>query len=181
MRIGPEVSRRTRWHGPAMVLLLGLCAAAAADDAPAPSLALARTLQLSHTLLLGVDAAWRNGVKDGKVSAAQLDCVEHIDQDTFTPIYGKAIENVLSGDEITAANAFFSSSAGQTVIRMAFAQVRSGTAAAPVFSDQEAAEVRQFYATSAGRKLGVEKVLQSAQVMELLRPVVVPVLTRCKS
>lgn len=177
----------------APALLLGTAAFGAsppASPAPAPApgataVHVVHLMQLDTGAMLGVKASVREGAKRGKVAADELQCMEKLSPAELTDVLAGVVSSALSPAEIADTDAFYSTPVGRKSVQIGVDQLRqkfgdTTVGAIPPFTAEDEAATRKFSATPAGRKIFVDKVLQTGPAMDLLRGRIVSLMVTCK-
>jgi hypothetical protein len=187
-----------------VAFLLLLCAGSTIvfpeNAAPTDAAELDHVMQLDRATLLGFQASVHDAVKRGKTTQKQYECIRQFQPSVFTEIYVRGISQMLSPEEIRVAVAFYRSPTGSKSILQGFAELkhRIGTSvplseisaaftaaddkaieAAPELNETDNKAVQAFSETSAGKKLLLEHILQSAPITAQIKEKIVSLLPTC--
>jgi hypothetical protein len=149
-----------------MLVLLFVCSQALAKgDRSWPSTTAA---MLSKPALVGMQLSANRAYRQGKLPAPVTDCLGDLGELSFADVYEAILIASLTAHEIEAADGFFATNVGANYAKHGLLQVYAAVGEPlpeplPEFSDDEYRELQRFAATSAGRKLMVDKVLDAAQ------------------
>jgi hypothetical protein len=180
-------SRRTFVSGVAALaagvsLLFAPFASAQAQSGAADRLV--ATMHLDDVTLLGLQLGLQRGLREGKVSAKTLECVNQLDGTTFAPVFVQAAAANLSAQEIASATAFFESAPGRKYIKSGIFQLYQAIGIAapdpePSFSDADSQAIAAFSRSSAGDKLLVKRILDSPETRQAVGARVQQLLNGC--
>jgi hypothetical protein len=166
------------------LLLPGSAVFGAAPPAPATAVHVVQLMQLDTGALLGVKASVRDGARQGKVPPDQLQCMERLSPADLTEVLTGIVSSTLSASEIAETDAFYSTAVGRKSVQIGVDQLRQKFGDATVgpiqpFTAEDEAATRKFSETPAGKKLFVDKVLQTGPAMGALRARILSLMVAC--
>lgn len=129
---------------------------------------LVETMRIDEVTLLGLRLGLQRGAREGSVSAKALDCVKKLDRTTFAPVYVQVVAANLTAPEMASSAAFFESAPGRKYIESGIFQLYQAVAIAapdpePILSDADLQAITAFSHTSAGKKLLVDRILDTPE------------------
>jgi hypothetical protein len=165
-------------------VLLAAAAVAGETAASGDARALVITMGLERSALLGMRLAIEDGAKTGKANPALQECAGKLDSSALVEVLAGELQAVLSSSEITSAQAFYASPAGQKSIDAGLQQLyqlagRQPPGAVLTFTSAEARESDAFSKTAAGEKLIVRQVLGTPRVTNAIQNVIEKLLSAC--
>lgn len=176
-----------------IVLVAGASAIDAAQAAEATTgiatsleqeaVALVQAMRMEPSTRQALEAKSEIAIKQGQANPAERECIKKMDLAFVNEIYATVFTKTLTREEIQQATKFFSSSAGQAYLQYALdEQFRQGGLSAPQteMSDETTAKVLEFSATSAGDKLMMKQVHDTAEAQKEVVTKLVPGLLKCK-
>ena len=145
---------------------------------------LAQSMQLRESTKLGAEVSLQKAVEEGRISQQELDCTKAANLDFALDAYSAAIAAALSSSELKQANAFFSSPAGRGFGHYSRSlELRQRGIPNPdpklELTPVETAAATKFLATSAGKKLIEDRVLETPQLKASLAQGFVALKAQC--
>lgn len=126
--------------------------------------------------------SWKQ-VQEGTLSPALLTCVESLEVSSFTAVFDEILAGQLDQNELATATIFFTSDIGKKTERFSRVKMYSDVGAAlpelfPTYTEAEYKEMDDFKKSSVGKKLLIDKILDSdiaqekfsARMVELTKP-----------
>lgn len=136
--------------------------------------------------LIGMQLSVRKAASQGKAPDSMVTCVDHLPSDSFVSVFHALMEQSLSSEEISSAEHFFLSEIGRKYTKHGVSQLYAAVGEpppepAPTFSDSEYAELERFSQTSAGKKLMLQKVMESESARRAVAARIQELLGSCRS
>jgi hypothetical protein len=175
------------WIAP-ISLTVAICASAGLNAQTPKILAgakqLAQSMQLRESTKLGAELSLQKAVEQGRVSQQELDCTRASNLDFAIDAYSAAIAAALSSSELKQANVFFSGEAGRAYAHYARSvEMRQRGIPDPdpklELTPAETAAATKFLATSAGKKLLQDRVMETPQLKASLAQGFVALKAKC--
>lgn len=125
------------------------------------------------SLLLGIKLGAKRGVAEGKVAPSVARCLSAVSASSLTDMVESVLVVNLTPTELTAADAFFATTAGIKYAKLSEVDVYTSAGeappeASPVISDAESKEIDNFNDSTVAHKLS--KVLNSESARGLYAP-----------
>lgn len=167
----------------AVAALVSFTQAYAAEGSSGPSIAVTTFAKSS---LIGMQLSVRKAERLGKIPANVSVCVQSLDDSSFTAVFATLLAENLSKSELQATEDFFSTRVGGKYARHGLMQVYASVGETPpepppTFSDAEYKELERFGNTTAGEKLIVRKVLESAPARQAIGSRIQTLLSQCRA
>jgi len=167
----------------AVTAIVSFAQAYAADGSGSHSIAVATFAKSS---LIGMQLSVRRAQQQGKIPANVSGCVQSLDDSSFTAVFTTLLAENLSKSELQATEDFFSTSVGHKYAKHGLMQVYTSVGETPpeplpTFSDAEYKGLEHFGSTTAGEKLIVRKVLESAPARQAIGSRIQTLLSQCRA
>ncbi|MBU1235298.1 MAG: hypothetical protein KJ634_04775 [Gammaproteobacteria bacterium] len=167
----------------AVAALVSFAQVFAADGSVSPSIAVATFAKSS---LIGMQLSVRKAERQGKIPANVSACVQSLDDSSFTAVFATLLADNLSKSELQATEDFFSTRVGGKYAKHGLMQIYTSVGETPpeplpTFSDAEYKELERFGSTTAGEKLIVRKVLESASARQAIGSRIQGLLSLCRT
>ncbi len=178
--------RSTRWVTGLALLAFSASVVGAESSSDAEAIHLVRAIGADDAALLGMRLSMERGVTEGKASASQLACLEHVDSTVFDPPFVASIKARFTHEEIVSAIAFLESALGVKYIRYGVVQMYRTLGAAtdeqaPAFSAGELRVLEAFLNGPLGLKLvGPQGVFSDTESTPILTPTLMAVYGSCR-
>jgi len=153
---------------------------------PTGATRLAQYMQLRESTRLGAEISLQKAVEQGRITQQEFDCTKASSLDFALDAYSAAIAAALSPSEIKQANAFFSSPAGHSYLRYSRSLELHQRGIPDVdpklgLDKAESAATNKFIATSAGKKLIQDRVIETPELKTELARGFAALKTQCSA
>ena len=138
----------------------------------------------AEAILVGMKLANANRYAQGKLTAAQYQCMEKLSApDLRETVYAMLVQS-LTDDELKDAQDFFGSSAGIKYARYGVLKIYSDHGATPPepeprFTKRDESDLASFASRPAGKKLILDQVLQGNSARQMIEAGVTPLVRSC--
>ncbi|MBB3195878.1 hypothetical protein [Roseateles terrae] len=136
-------------------------------------------------VLLGMQLSAKHGERKGTTSSGQAACIQALKPTAFHDAVNEAMTSVLAPQDLSAADQFFATPVGEKYAKYGLLQIylavgERAPESLPTFSDAEYRELETFAATPAGKRLILDKGMQSASAKSIYDRKIRELLDQCR-